>query len=117
MIRHAALPVPIPAVIPVIAAVPTNVPADLNIIPVLMPARLSAGQLAITVKTALPAVLLTPVHTQVLPNAEAAITALILALPEQRAAFPAPETTSPRVFLQPSAEPAVMNADIILIVT
>ena len=38
------------------------------------------------------------------------------ALPEQKAACPVLETTSPRVFLQPNAEPAAMNADITPIV-
>ena len=38
------------------------------------------------------------------------------ALPEQKAACPVPETTSPRVFLQPNAELAAMNADITPIV-
>ena len=42
------LPVPIPAVIPVIAAVPTNVPAVQRTIPAAKPVQLSADRFAVT---------------------------------------------------------------------
>ena len=118
MIRHAVLPVPILAVIPVIAAAMIPVrPERQKTIPVPMLLRPSAVRAATGVKTVRPARPTGTVLMSGLPNAEAAILVPIPVLPAQRAVFPAPETTSPRVFLQPNAVPAVMNADIILIVT
>ena len=107
----AGLPVPTLAVIHVIVAVPTNVPAALNTIPVHMPARPSADQLAITVKTALPEVLLTPVHTPVLPNAAAVTTAQIPVLTVLNRSLALGMKTK-SAYLQPNAEAAAMNVNI-----
>ena len=117
MIRHAALPVPILAVIPVIAAAMIPVrPEHLKTTPVPMLLRPSAVRAATGVKTVRPARPIGTVLMSDLLNAVAAILVPIPVLPAQRAVFPVPETTSPRVFLQPNAVPAVMNADITLTV-
>ena len=92
MTRLAALPVPIPAVIPVIAVVPTNVPAALNTTLVLMPARRNAGQAVITAKTALPEALHTPALMPELPSAAVAITVMTPVLTVLNL-FPALQTT------------------------
>ncbi len=117
MTPHAVLPAPTLAAIPVIVVVPTNVPAGQRTIPVPMPARLSAVRLAVTAKTVLPEVRLTPALMSDLPNAAAAIHVPILAVPEQKAAFPAQVIMYQRGFLLPNAVPDAMNADIIQIVT
>ena len=117
MIRHAALPVPILAVIPVIAAAMIPVrPERQKTIPVPMLLQPSAVRAATGVKTVRPARLTGTVLMSVLQNAVAAILVPIPVLPAQRAAFPVPETMSPRVFLQPNAEQDAMNADITLTV-
>ena len=118
MIRHAALPVPIPAVIHVIAAamIPVH-PEHLKTTPAPMLQQPNAGQPVVTVKTVLPAVPHIPVHTPVLPNAVAVITAPIPVLPAQKAAFPVPETMSPHAFLLLNAAQDVTNVDTIQIVT
>ena len=117
MTRHAALPVPIPVVIPVIAAAMIPVrPERQKTIPVPMLPQPSAVRAATDVKTVRPARPTGTVLMSDLPNAEAAILVPIPVLQAQRAVFPVPETTSPRVFLQPSAGPAAMNADITPIV-
>ena len=92
-------------------------PEHLKTTPVPMLLRPSADHAATGVKTVRQARLTGTVLMSVLQNAVAAILVPIPVLPAQRAVFPVPETTSPRVFLQPNAVPAVMNADIILIVT
>ncbi len=119
MTPHAVLPVPIPAVTPVIAAAMIPVrPELLKTIPVLMLLRPNAVHVATGVKAARPVqVLLIQVLMPRLPSAAAAILVPILAVPEQRAVFPVPETMSPHVFLPPSVVPAAMNADITPIVT
>ena len=117
MIRHAALPVPTLAAILVIAVVPMNVPEGQRTTAVLMLQQPNAGQLVVTVKTVLPAVPHIPVHTPVLPNAVAVITAPIPVLPAQKAAFPVPETMSPHAFLLLNAAQDVTNVDTIQIVT
>ena len=117
MIRHAALPVPIPAAILVIAAAMIPVrPEHLKTTPVPMLLRPSAVRAATGVKTVRPARPIGTVLMSDLLNAVAAILVPIPVLPAQRAVFPAPETTSPRVFLLLSAEPAAMNADVTPIV-
>ena len=118
MTRHAALPALISAVTAVIAA--AMIPVRLErqkIIPVPMLLRPSVDHVVTGVKAVRPVqVPLIPVHMQDLPNAEAVITALILAVPERKAALPAQVIMYQRGFLLPNAVPAVMNADIILIV-
>ena len=116
MTPHAVLPVPIPAVIPVIVVVPTNVPAGLKTTLVHTPQQPNAAQLAVTVKTVLPEAAITQVHTPDLQNAEAAITVPIAAVPERKAAFPALAIMCQLGFLQPNAAPDVIPASIILIV-
>ena len=118
MIRHAALPALISAVTPVIAA--AMIPVRLErqkIIPVPMLLRPSVDHVVTGVKAVRPVqVPLIPVLMPRLPNAEVVITALILAVPERKAALPAQVIMYQRGFLLPNAVPAVMNADIILIV-
>ena len=116
MIRHAALPVPTLAAILVIAVVPMNVPEGQRTTAVLMLQQPNAGQLVVTVKTVLPAVPHIPVLMSDLPNAVTVIPVPIPAVPERKAAFPAPAIMCQLGFLQPNAVPVVMNADIIRIV-
>ena len=111
----AGLPVPTLAVIPVIAVVPTNVPAGLKTTLVPMPARLSAVRLAVTAKTVLPEAAITQVHTPVLRNAEAVITVPIPAVPD-RSQYLVLQIIIKYASLQLNAEQAVTNVNIIPIV-
>ena len=118
MTPHAVLPVPIPVAIPVIVVAMILVrPELLKTIPVLMPVQQNAVPDATDVKTVRPE---RPTGTALmsdLPNAAAAIHVPILAVPEQKAAFPAQVIMYQRGFLLPNAVPDAMNADIIQIVT
>ena len=111
MIRPEVLPVPIPADTPVIVVVPTSVLVVPRIIRALMPQRLSAGQHAVTAKTVLLAVRLTPVLMSVLLNAAAAI---LVPTPAGRVLSPCPALLlkTKCVYLLPNAEHLVMNANI-----
>ena len=115
MTPHAVLPAPIPAAIPVIVVVPTNVPAGQRTIPVPMPARLSAVRLAVTAKTVLPEVRLTPDLMSGLPNAVTAIHVPITAVPVRSPCL-VPLLIIKYAYLQPNAEQAVTNVNIIPIV-
>ena len=118
MIRHAVLPVPIPAVIHVIAAAMIPVrPEHLKTTPVPMLLPPNAVRAATDVRIVHPAKLTGTVLMSDLRNAVAVITALILAVPERKAALPAQVIMYQRAFLLPNAVPAVMNADITPIVT
>ena len=112
---RAVRPVPMPAGIPVTAVVPIPVREGLKTIPVLMPRRLNAVQLAITVKTVLPVALLIPALTSGLQNAGLVMLVLI---PVGQVLNPSlvlrPKTKSG--FLLPNAAPVVMNANITQIV-
>ena len=115
VILPAALPVPILAVTPVIAAVMILVLAAQRTIPVLMPVQPNADRLVVTVKTVLQEVVLTPVHTPVLLSAEAVITAPIPVVPV-RSLYLVLGMKTEYAFLPPNVEQAVTNADIILTV-
>ena len=115
MTIQAALPVPILAVTPVIAAVMILVLAAQRTIPVLMPVQPNADRLVVTVKTVLQEVVLTPVHTPVLLSAEAVITAPIPVVPV-RSLYLVLGMKTEYAFLPPNVEQAVTNADIILTV-
>ena len=77
-----------------------------------MPQRPSAGQHAVTAKTARPAVRLTQVLMSVLPNAAAVMP---VPTPAGRALSPCPALLlkTKCVYLLPSAEHLVMNVSII----
>ena len=116
MIRHAALPVPILAVIPVIAAAMIPVrPERQKTIPAPMLQQPNAGQPVVTVKTALPAVLLTPVLMPELRNVVPVITVPIPAVPVRSPCLVLGMKTK-SAYLQQNAEPAAMNVNIIPIV-
>ena len=115
MTLHAALPVPIPAVIHVIAAVPTNIPEGQRTTPAAKPVQLSAGRLAVTVKTVLQEAVLTPILMPALPNAELVIIVPIIAGPD-KSLFLALQIITKYACLLPNAAPDVIPASIILIV-
>ena len=111
MTRPEVLPVLIPAVTPVIVVVPTSVLAVPRTIRALMPQRLSAGQHAVTAKTVLLEVRLTPVLMSGLPNAEVAILAPTHAVPD-KSPCPALLLKTKFVSLLQNAEHLVMNVNI-----
>ena len=111
----AGLPVPTLAVILVIAVVPMNVPEGQRTTAVLMLQQPNAGQPVVTVKTVLPAVPHIPVHTPVLPNAEAVITVPIPAVPVRSLCL-VPLLIIKYAYLQQNAEQAVTNVNTILTV-
>ena len=104
-----------PAVIPVTVVVPIPVLPGPRTIPVLWPDTPNAARLVTDVKTALPAVRLIPVLMSDLPSAEAV---MLVPTPAGRVLNPFP-VLQPKTrfgFLPQNAAPAVMNANIILIV-
>ena len=104
-----------PAVIPVTVVVPIPVLPGPRTIPVLWPDTPNAARLVTDVKTALPAVRLIPVLMSDLPNAGLV---MLVPTPAGRVLNPFP-VLQPKTrfgFLPPNAAPAVMNANIILIV-
>ena len=111
----AALPVPTLAAILVIAVVPMNVPEGQRTIPAPMLQQPNAGQPVVTVKTALPAVLLTPVLMPELRNVVPVITVPIPAVPVRSPCLVLGMKTK-SAYLQQNAEPAAMNANITLTV-
>ena len=111
----AGLPVPTLAAILVIAVVPTNVPEDQRTIPAPMLQQPNAGQPVVTVKTALPAVLLTPVLMPELRNVVPVITVPIPAVPVRSPCL-VPLLIIKYAYLRPNAAQAVTNVNIILTV-
>ena len=86
-----------------------------NIIPEAKPEKPNAERSAITVKTALPAILLTPVLMPELRNVVPVITVPIPAVPVRSPCLVLGMKTK-SVFLIPNAEPAAMNVNITLTV-
>ena len=111
----AALPVPTLAAILVIAVVPMNVPEGQRTIPAPMLQQPNAGQPVVTVKTALPAVLLTPVLMPELRNVVPVITVPIPAVPVRSPCL-VPLLIIKYAYLRPNAAQAVTNVNIILTV-
>ena len=111
MTRPEVLPVLIPAVTPVIIVVPIHAPVVPRTIRALMPQRLSADQHAVTAKTVLLEVRLTPVLMSVLPNAAAVMP---VPTPAGRALSPCPALLlkTESEYLQQNAELGVILASI-----
>ena len=86
-----------------------------NIIPEAKPEKLNAERSAITVKTALPAILLTPVLMPELRNVVPVIPVLIPAVPVRSPCLVLGMKTK-SAYLQQNAEQAAMNINIIPIV-
>ena len=86
-----------------------------NIIPEAKPEKPNAERSAITVKTALPAILLTPVLMPELRNVVPVITVPIPAVPVRSPCL-VPLLIIKYAYLRPNAEPAAMNANITLTV-
>ena len=107
--------VPIPAAIPVIAVVPMNVPEGQRTTAAPMLQQPNAGQPVVTVKTALPAVLLTPVLMPELRNVVPVITVPIPAVPVRSPCLVLGMKTK-SVFLIPNAGHPAINANITLTV-
>ena len=92
-----------------------NAPAVQKTIPVHTLLQLSAGRLAVTVKTVLQKAVLTPVLMPALPNAELVIIVPIIAGPD-KSLFLALQIITKYACLLPNAAPDVIPVSIILIV-